>query len=176
MFLAAEGRLFGLDMQLLSGMVFQMIAILILFLLLSYILFEPVKKMMNDRRERIAKSVSDAKANLVKADEYRQEYEAKLKNIEKEADVILGEARKKALARENEIVAEAKVEAARIIDHAKKEAELEMKKAKDEVKQQIIEVATLMAGKIVSVSLEDEDHADLIHETLKEMGEETWLS
>ena len=88
----------------------------------------------------------------------------------------MSDARKKALKRENEIVAEAKVEAARIIDHAKKEAELEMKKAQDEVKQQIIEVATLMAGKIVSVSLEDEDHADLIQETLKEMGEETWLS
>ena len=82
MFLAVEGRLFGLDMQLLYGMVFQMIAILILFFLLSYILFEPVKKILNDRRERIAKSVSDAKENADKAEAYRQEYEAKLKNIE----------------------------------------------------------------------------------------------
>lgn len=176
MFLAAEGRLFGLDMQLISGMLFQMIAILILFLLLSYILFEPVKKMMNDRKERIAKNVSDAKVNLAQAEEYRLDYEAKLKNIEKEADVILSEARKKALARENEIVAQAKEEAARIIAHAQREAELEMKKAQDEVKQQIIEVATLMAGKIVEVSLEDEDHTNLIQETLKEMGEDTWLS
>ena len=45
-----------------------------------------------------------------------------------------------------------------------------------EIKQQIIEVATLMAGKIVTVSLDDEDQANLIQETLKEMGEETWLS
>ena len=83
MFLAAEGRIYGLDMQLLSGMVFQIIAILILFVLLSYILFEPVKKILNDRKERVAKNVSDAKMNLAQADEYRQEYEAKLQNIEK---------------------------------------------------------------------------------------------
>jgi F-type H+-transporting ATPase subunit b len=51
-----------------------------------------------------------------------------------------------------------------------------MKKAQDEVKQQIIEVATLMAGKIIDAALTDEDHADLIQETLKEMGEDTWLS
>ena len=177
MFLAADaGRLFGLDMQLLFGMVFQVISILILFGALSYILFEPARKILEDRKQRIANDVAGAKQDKAEANEYKAEYEAKLKNIEKEADVILSEARKKALAKENEIVASAKAEAAGIVAHAKKEAELEMKKAKDEIKQQIIEVATLMAGKIVTVSLDDEDQANLIQETLKEMGEETWLS
>ena len=41
-------------------------------------------------------------------------------------DVILSEARKKALAKENEIIASAKAEAAGIVAHAKKEAELEI--------------------------------------------------
>jgi F-type H+-transporting ATPase subunit b len=175
-FLAAEGRIFGLDWQLLSGMVFQIIAILLLFILLSFILYEPVRKILNDRKERVAKQVQDAKKDRAEADKYRAEYEAKLKNIDKEADLILGEARKKALARENEIVAEAKAEAQRIIAHANQEAELEMKKAQDEMKQQIIEVAALMAGKIVAVSLDEEGQNALIEETLKEMGDNTWLS
>jgi F-type H+-transporting ATPase subunit b len=175
-FLAAEGRIFGLDWQLLSGMVFQIIAILLLFILLSFILYEPVRKILNDRKERVAKQVQDAKKDRAEADKYRAEYEAKLKNIDKEADLILGEARKKALARENEIVADAKAEAQRIIDHANQEAELEMKKAQDEIKQQIIEVAALMAGKIVAVSLDEEGQNALIEETLKEMGDNTWLS
>lgn len=176
MFLAAEGRIFGLDWQLLSGMVFQIIAILLLFILLSFILYEPVRKILNDRKERVAKQVQDAKKDRAEADKYRAEYEAKLKNIDKEADLILGEARKKALARENEIVADAKAEAQRIIAHANQEAELEMKKAQDEIKQQIIEVAALMAGKIVAVSLDEEGQNALIEETLKEMGDNTWLS
>lgn len=176
MFLAAEGRIFGLDWQLLSGMVFQIVAILLLFILLSFILYEPVRKILNDRKERVAKQVQDAKKDRAEADKYRAEYEAKLKNIDKEADLILGEARKKALARENEIVADAKAEAQRIIDHANQEAELEMKKAQDEIKQQIIEVAALMAGKIVAVSLDEEGQNALIEETLKEMGDNTWLS
>jgi F-type H+-transporting ATPase subunit b len=175
-FLAAEGRIFGLDWQLLSGMVFQIVAILLLFILLSFILYEPVRKILNDRKERVAKQVQDAKKDRAEADKYRAEYEAKLKNIDKEADLILGEARKKALARENEIVADAKAEAQRIIDHANQEAELEMKKAQDEIKQQIIEVAALMAGKIVAVSLDEEGQNALIEETLKEMGDNTWLS
>lgn len=176
MFLAAEGRIFGLDWQLLSGMIFQIVAILILFILLSYILYEPVRKILNDRKERVAKDIADAKKDRKQADQYRTEYEAKLKNIDKEADLILSEARKKALERENEIVADAKAEAQRIIAHANQEAELEKKKAKDEVKQQIIEVASLMAGKIVAVSLDEAKQNALIEETLKEMGENTWLS
>lgn len=176
MFLAAEGRIFGLDWQLLSQMVFQIIAILLLFILLSYILYEPVRKILNDRKERVANEIANAKKDRKEADEYRTEYEAKLKNIDKEADLLLSEARKKALARENEIVADAKAEAAKIIAHANQEAELEKKKAKDEVKQQIIEVAALMAGKIVTVSLDETKQNALIEETLKEMGDNTWLS
>lgn len=175
-FLAAEGRIFGLDWQLLSGMVFQIIAILILFILLTYILYEPVRKILNDRKERVAREITDARKDRIEADKYRNEYEAKLKNIDKEADLILSEARKKALARENEIVADAKAEAMKIIAHANQEAELEKKKAKDEVKQQIIEVAALMAGKIVAVSLDEAKQNALIEETLKEMGDNTWLS
>ena len=80
------------------------------------------------------------------------------------------------MERENEIVADAKAEAARIIEHANQEAVLEKKKAKDEVKQQIIEVAALMAEKFVSVSLDETKQNALIEETLKEMGDNTWLS
>lgn len=176
MFLAAEGRIFGLDWQLVSEMVFMIIAVLLLFVLLSYILYEPVRKILNDRKERIAKEVADAKNSKTQAEQYKTEYEAKLKNIDKEADLILSEARKKALERENEIVADAKAEAARIIEHANQEAILEKKKAKDEVKQQIIEVAALMAEKFVSVSLDETKQNALIEETLKEMGDNTWLS
>lgn len=176
MFLTAEGRIFGLDMQLLSGMIFQIIAILILFVVLTYILYEPVRKVLNDRKMRVAKEVEGAKQSRKEADQYKTEYETKLKNMEKEADLLLGEARKKALSRKNEILAGAKEEAAAILAHARKEAELEKRKAQDEMKQQIVEVATWMAGKIITVSLEEEEQSSLIRETLEEMGEKTWRS
>ena len=92
MFLAADaGRLFGLDMQLLFGMVFQAISILLLFVALTYILYEPVRKVLEDRKQRIANDVASAKQDKAEANEYKAEYEAKLKNIDKEADIILAE-------------------------------------------------------------------------------------
>ena len=106
----------------------------------------------------------------------REEYEAKLKEIDKEAESILSEARRKALDNENQIVAQAKEEAARILERARVEAELEKQKVSDEVKREIVAVAALMAGKVVAASIDTTVQNQLIDETLKEMGDKTWLS
>lgn len=77
---------------------------------------------------------------------------------------------------ENRIIAEAKEEAARIMERARTEAELEKQKLADDVKKEIISVASLMAGKVVAASIDTKVQDQLIEETLKEMGENTWLS
>ena len=96
--------------------------------------------------------------------------------MSKEADAILEEARRKAKAREAEIIEDAKAEAARIIERAGHEVELEKKKALDNMKQEIVSIASLMAGKVVAASIDTTVQDTLIEETLKEMGESTWQS
>ena len=118
----------------------------------------------------------DAKQNQDEAAALKAEYEAKLKDINVEAEEILGEARKKALANENRIIAEAKEEAARIRERAEQEAELEKKKAADDVKKEMISIASVMAGKVVAASIDTTVQDSLIEETLKEIGDNTWLS
>lgn len=56
------------------------------------------------------------------------------------------------------------------------EAELEKQKLSDEVKKEIISVASVMAGKVVAASIDTSVQNQLIDETLKEMGEKTWLN
>ena len=116
-----------------------------------------------------------AAADMKEASKLRADYESKLKNINKEADQILADARKKAMKKEEEIVAQAKEEAARIISRANAEVELEKKKVKDEVKTEMIAVATAMAAKIITKSVDAKKQEALIEETLKEMGDQTWL-
>ena len=45
-----------------------------------------------------------------------------------------------------------------------------------EVKQEIISVASLMAGKMVAMSMDDAVQEKLLNETLQEMGDQTWLN
>lgn len=169
-------RMFGLDPQLLADSTLTIIAVFVLFAVMSYFLFNPARKMLADRQAKIKGELDDAKASMDEANRLREEYEAKLRDIEKEAEAILSDARKRALANENQIVAEAKEEAARIMARARTEAELEKQKVSDEVKTEIISVASLMAGKVVAASIDTTVQNQLIEETLKEMGKETWLS
>ena len=74
------------------------------------------------------------------------------------------------------IVPEAKQEAARIIARANAEIELEKKRALDGMKQEMITIAAMMAEKVVAASIDTNVQESLIDETLKEMGEGTWLS
>ncbi len=169
-------RLFDLDLQLLHDAVLTAIAVFALFLVASYKLFNPVRKFLEDRKNRIAEDLSYAAAEKEQAEDLKAQYEDKLKNIEKEAEEILSEARKKALANENKIIADAKEEAARIIQRANVEAELEKQKAADDVKREMVSLASIMAGKVVSAAIDTTVSDSLIDETLKEMGESTWLS
>lgn len=169
-------RLFDLDLQLVADSVLTIIAIFFLFLIMSYFLFNPARTVLNDRKEKIRGELEDAKDNQEIARRLKAEYEEKLKNIDKEAESILSEARKKALANENKIVADAKEEAARIIERARVEAELEKQKMSDDIKKEIISIASVMAGKVVTASIDTTVQERLIDETLKEMGDSTWLN
>ncbi len=174
--LSADGRMFGLDAQLLFELCIQGINILILFTFLSYILFNPVRDLLNKRKEKIKSDREEAQRDKEEAQKFKAEYDEKIKTVDKEAEELLSAARKKALKRENEIIDEAKAEAARIIARANNEIELEKKKVKDELKKEMISIATVMAEKMVAVSIDSAKQDALIEETLKEMGEETWLS
>ena len=77
---------------------------------------------------------------------------------------------------QNKIIDEAKEEASRIIKRAQDEAELEKKHAMDDVKQEMIQIAALMAQKVVAASINTEIQDTLVEETLKEIGESTWQS
>lgn len=173
---AGYERLFDLDFQLLSDSLLTIIAVFVLFLILSYNLFNPARKILEDRKKRIQNDITTAQNDKDAALALKEEYEGKLGTVDKEVEQILSEARKKAMDNENKIIAEARKEAAAIIERANVEAQLEKQKVVDEVKQEMVSIASLMAGKVVAANIDTEIQDSLINETLKEIGDSTWLS
>lgn len=169
-------RLVDLDPQLFHDALLLAIAVFVLFTLMSYLLFNPVRKMLEDRQAKIKNDIDSAAADKKDAAAVKAEYEERLKNVEKEAEEILSEARKKALKNEARIVDEAREEAARIIQRANEEAMLEKKRVLDEMKQEMISIASMMAGKVVAASIDTTIQDTLVEETLKEIGDSTWQS
>ena len=171
-----EPRLFNLDPQLLHDAVLLAIAVFVMFLFLSYMLFNPAREMLKKRQDKVKNDIDSAEKSREDAAKLKEEYENRLREIHKEEDAILSAARQKALENETKIIDQAKAEAANIIERANHQAELEMKKAQDEIKKEIITVASMVAGKAVSEKLDIEIQDSLVDDTLKEIGEKTWQS
>lgn len=169
-------RLFNLDAQLLADTVLLMLAMLVMFTFLSYLLFNPAREFLKKRQDKIKSDIDTAQADKEQAKLLKEDYEARIKNINREADEILSQARQKALQNAEQIKEEANEEAARIIARANAQIELDKKKAADDMKKEMISIASLMAGKAVAASIDAKVQDSLLEETLKEIGDDTWLS
>lgn len=169
-------RLFDLDLQLLADATLTAISVFVLFLLASYLLFNPARELLKKRQDKIKNDIDTANKDKEDAAALKADYDAKIKDIQRESEEILSEARKKAKANEAQIIAEAKEEANRIIKNAENEALLEKQRAYDEMKQEMISIASLMAGKVVAKSIDTTIQESLVEETLKEVGDKTWQS
>ena len=167
-------RLIGFDVQLLHDAAIMGISIFILFFGLSYLLFNPVRDVLKKRREKVLSELEDASTKSKDANELKALYESKLKDINLERDRILEDARKKAKLKEADIIAKAEQEAKIITQSADKEIELEKRKALDELKREIVDIASVMASKALSSSMDMNMQKSIIDEALKGIGESTW--
>jgi F-type H+-transporting ATPase subunit b len=169
-----KDKIFALDWQLIFDAVIVACAVFFLFFLLSYLVFNPARDLMQKRRDMIAQSIADADKEKEEALAFKKEYDARLKNVEAEADGILADARRRAKGREDAIINAAQEESARIMARTQTEVELEKSRAKDEIKQEIIAVAGEMAGRFISEKMDPAKQAELVDDVIREMGEETW--
>lgn len=154
----------------------HLITALALFFILGKLLFNPVRDILEKRKDEIADEYKRIEEDTEAVATLKSEYEGKLANINKEADQILAHARKRAIEREDEIVKEAKDEADRLMKRAHLEIEREKEMKKDEMRREIIEVATVMASKFVAASISEEQKNTLVKETITGMGDSTWLN
>ena len=119
---------------------------------LYFLLYSPVKKFMQKRKEHYDKMDNDAKANLANAKQKEEEIDEKLNNL----DVLLQDKRKQV---ETELadykakqIAEANLEAEAIIAKAQVSAKHEREKLLDSANKEIKNLVTEATKKVVSSS------------------------
>ncbi len=137
---------FGIDGKLL---LVQLINFGLLFAGLTYLLYKPVMKTLDERREKIAQGVKDAEdaaAKLATADE---EAHQTVKQAETEAETIVSGARDAATAEKARITKEAEQRAAQIEADADARAKETAAQALRESEQEIARLAVLAAEKVL---------------------------
>ena len=143
----------------------------ILFLLLKKFLYKPVTKMLDERRNQIDSDYEDAQNAKASAEAKDIELTERLNNAKAEAEGIVKEAADIAKVRGNKIVEDARATADGIIRQAEEDARLERKRASETIKEQIVDVSTALASKMLEREVNANDHKALIDDFIDKIGE-----
>ena len=149
----------------------QICNLMIQLVIFKKFLLKPIKQVIADRKAKADSEIADAQKLRTEAEAMKAEYEQNLQNARTEANQIVTAAQKTATARSEEIVGEARAQAAALKQKAEADIAQERKKAVNEVKDEIGGIAMENASKGVEREISEKDHKDLIDEFIKNVGE-----
>ena len=149
----------------------QICNLMIQLVIFKKLLLNPVKKVIAERKAKADSQIADAETLRTEAEAMKAEYEQNLQNARTEANQIVAAAQKTAAARSEELLGEARAQAAALKQKAEADIAQERKKAVNEVKDEIGGMAMEIASKVVEREIKEADHQDLIDEFIKNVGE-----
>ncbi|MCL2456036.1 MAG: F0F1 ATP synthase subunit B [Defluviitaleaceae bacterium] len=158
-----------MDLQMFLDMLPNLLNFVATAVLITWLLYKPVKKILHARAERVEGDIRDAATNKATAEELKVLYETKVREIEKERSEILDTARKLANEKRDQIMDAAKAEAQDVKDRANRDVANELEQIKSTVHQAIIDISTDMAAKIISATIDKNAHEKLFSEALSEL-------
>ena len=131
----------------------HLLNLVILFVILYFLLYNPVKKFMEKRRKYYEDMDASAKSSLAAANERKAEYEDLLKNADGEIDEKKSAAIKEARAESEKILKSAEDESAALLKKANARAEEIKKRADEEAKEELSDVIVKAAQEKIADAL-----------------------
>jgi F-type H+-transporting ATPase subunit b len=155
----------GINWQLLVAF---LVNFLILFGLLTAILYKPVLKMLDERSAKIRESLEQAEKIKERTSRSEEQIKAAVEAARKESQVIIAQASQIAAKIKEEAKDDARKEAEVIINKAKDEIKLERDKSIGELRSEFANLTVLAAEKVIKESLDAQKHKKLINEVLEQ--------
>ncbi len=155
----------GINLQLLVAF---LINFLILFGLLTAVLYKPVLKILDERQARIKESLEQAEKIKDQTTRSEEQVKAAIETARKEGQSIIAQASQIAEKLKEEAKDGARKEAETIISKAKDDIKLERDKSIAELRNEFANLTVLAAEKVIKESLDTQKHKKLINEVLEQ--------
>jgi len=155
----------------LGYLVSQIFNFTLLAVLLYFVAYKPVMRMLDERSERIKKGLEDAEAASRRAAEMEQEFELRIGEARREGQEIIAQATQMSETARQEILEKSRQEARAQIDKAKEEIERERDLAMAELRQQVAELSLTISEKVIGQALDEQQQRKLIAEFLDQTEE-----
>lgn len=155
----------------LRDILIQLIATLLLFIVIRIFVWKRITSILETRGAAIDKELIEAKEANRKARMLVSENQDKLDAAQQEIKKMLEKAEKEANIRRDEIITQAKEEAAHRLDNVEKEIASEISKKNAEIHQQIVDIAMLAAEKIVEHEIDHDKYIDVVNKIIEGANE-----
>ncbi|ALS24530.1 MULTISPECIES: F0F1 ATP synthase subunit B [Paenibacillus] len=153
-----------------SSFIIAIISFGILMLLISKYAFGPLMGVMEQRRKLVLDQLQSAEQDRKQADALLAEQKAALEQVRSEAKAIIEQARVTSGKQAEDIIRQAKEEAARIKEEALRDIETEKNLAVAALRSQVSAMSVMIASKIIEKQIDEKSQEQLVEHYLKEVG------
>lgn len=154
---------FGIDWRL---FLVQLVNFFILLYVLKHFAYAPMLKVLEDRRAKIEKGLSDAEKANVKLIALEEKEKQTLADARREAKNIIVSAEQSAQKMSGEIIEKTQEKARDILEQAKKQIEFEKQKMVQDVRKEIGQLVVMATKKIVGIQLDPEKDREIIDRSI----------
>ncbi len=150
-------------------MIWTVIAFLITLFVLKRYAFGPIQKTIDERRERIRRSLEEADDARTEARRLLEEHRALIGQARGQAEEILAEARRVADAQRQRVREETEADRQRRLEETRRQIEAETQRALDQIRAEVADLTLVAASKVAGKALDESDHRRLIDEAIAEL-------
>jgi len=125
------------------------IQFVLLTVVLTFIFYKPVSKVLDDRELYISGNLTQASEKLIKADELYKQYDEQLKTTKVAAQATIAQAEKEAKDAVALEIGQARTDAATLIERTNKELEAQKSLALEQLETQVDELSQLIKEKLL---------------------------
>jgi len=150
-------------------MIWTIVCFGITFFVLRRYAFGPVQKMIDERRDRIRKSIEEADHARAEARRLLEEHKQLRAQARGEAEEVLSEARRLADALRERVREETDADRQRRLEETKREIQAETTRALEQIRSEIAILALDAAERVTRRSLDEKDQRKLIDDAIGEL-------
>jgi F-type H+-transporting ATPase subunit b len=150
-------------------MIWTLVSFGITFYVLKRWVFGAIQQTIDERRERIRRSLQEAERARDEARRLLEEHRALIGQAKTEAEEILAEARRIADAQRQRVKEETDADRQRRLEETRRQIAAETQRALAQIRLEVAELTVVAAAKVTGKVLDEEDHRRLITEAISEL-------
>ncbi len=159
----------GLEWQ---SVLLHLFNLVVLTVGLYFLLFKPVKRMIRERKEKVAKIEKENAELSEEVRRMKESGEKVLSEARQEAASIREAAKKEADRKADEIVGQAREQARGMLEQTERSLGEERRKLQKDIEREIADVSVLVAEKVIEKSISAEDNKKLIIESIEQWSKQ----